>query len=118
VGEADGVVAQDAGGQPLVGDDRPRVAACSQPRVGQRHVLHGPGLVLEGHDVADAQRLRDRQHDAGHGVGQHLPGGEADDGRRQRARRQHRPGQAVEVRELRDRQRDAHHDDEGLDRAA
>ena len=37
----------------------------AQERVVQPHVLDGAVLALEGHPVADAQRLRDREHDPG-----------------------------------------------------
>jgi hypothetical protein len=71
-------------------------------------------VPLEGHEVADAQRLGDGQDHAGDRVGQHLTRGEADDGGRDGAGGQHRGGEAIEARELRDGQRQADHDDRGL----
>ena len=115
---ADRVVAQDACGQALVGDDQPRVGARAQPRIGQRDVLDGARLALEGHEVADAQRLGDGEDHAGDGVGQHLARGEADDGGGDRARGEHGRGQAVQARELREGQGAADHDDGRLDGAA
>ena len=53
--------------------------AAAQPRVGQRDVLDDAGLSVDRDDVAEAQRLGDGQDDAGDGVGQDLPRGEADD---------------------------------------
>ena len=115
---ADRVVAQDARGQALVGDDQPRVGARAQPRVGERDVLDGAGLALEGDEVADAQRLGDREHHPGDRVGQHLARGEADDRGGDRARGQDGGGEAVEARELRQGQGEPDDDDGRLDDAA
>ena len=115
---ADRVVAHDPAGQALVGDEQARVGAGAQPGVGQADVLDGPGLVLEGDEVADPHRLGDRQQDAGDRVGQRLARGEADDGGGDRAGGQDRAADAVQRVELRQRDRDDDDRDDGLDRAA
>ena len=73
------VVAHHAGGEPLVRDQDPLLAGAAQDRVVEADVLDDAVVVLERDPVADADRLRDRQHHAGHEVGQRLAGGEADD---------------------------------------
>ena len=94
------------------------VVGRAQPRVREPHVLDGAGLVLDGHEVADPDRLRDEEQDAGDGVGERLPRREADDRGGQRARTR---GCSVARRssaancEMRDR--DADDDDRGLDDA-
>ena len=70
------------------------------------------------HAVADADRLRDREHDAGDDVAERLLRGEADDRGGDRARGEDRGREAVERGELRQRDREADHDDHRLDDAA
>ena len=60
------VVAQDARGEALVGDDQPRRRCPSRSHVYvSRDVLDRAGLALERDEVADAQRLGDREHKPG-----------------------------------------------------
>ena len=98
---ADRVVADDPAGQALVGDQQARVGAGAQPRVGQPDVLDGPGLALERDEVADPDRLDDRQQDPGDRVGQRLAGREADDGGGDRRRGQDRAGRSGRARRTR-----------------
>ena len=84
------VVAQHARGELLVGDRDPLAGRGCAGRVGERHVLDDAGVVLEADVVAEAQRLGDGEHQPGDDVGERLAGGEADDRRGDRARRQQR----------------------------
>ena len=74
----------------------------AQERVGEADVLDDAVLVLEEHPVADAQRLRDREHHARDEVGERLARREAEDRGGDRARGQQRGGEPVDAVELRD----------------
>ena len=71
---AERVVAQDAGGEALVGDHHALVGGGAQDREVEPDVLDDAVVLLEGHPVADPQRLRDGEQDPGHRVGER-PGG-------------------------------------------
>ena len=77
---------QDPAGEPLVRDHDPLLGRRAQDRVVEPHVLDDAVVALERHPVADADRLRDREHDPGDEVGQRLARGEADDRGGDRAR--------------------------------
>ena len=115
---AERVVAQDAGGEPLVGDDHALVRGGAQDGEVQPHVLDDAVVVLERDPVADPQRLRDREHDPGHRVGEHLAGGEADDRGDERAGGEQAGRELGEAGELRQRDRDADQQDPRVDQAA
>ena len=75
----DRVVADDARREALVRHDEAGVVGRAQPRVREPDVLDGAGDVLDGHEVADPDRLGDGEQDAGDGVGERLARREADD---------------------------------------
>ena len=111
----DRVVADDDRREALVRHDEAGVVGRAQPRVREPHVLDGAGDVLDGHEVADPDRLGDEEQDPGHRVGERLAGREADDRGGEGAGGEDARREAVQRRELGDRDRDADDRDRGLD---
>ena len=87
-------------------------------RVGERDVVHPPRAVLDGHRVADADRLRDRDQDARDHVRDRLAGGEADHQAEHCARREEPGREPRELGELAERERSADQQDGDEDEAA
>ena len=82
--------------------------------VAEPHVLDLP-VFLEGHEVADADRLGDREQDAGDPVGERRARGEADHEAEHRRRGEHTGGDAPDRVELPGGEREADDHDQGED---
>ena len=107
-----------AAGELLVRDHDPLLGRRAQDRVVEADVLDDAVVALERHPVADADRLRDREHDPGDEVGQRLAGGEADDRGGDRARGQQARRQLGDPGEARQRDRDADQQDHRVEQPA
>jgi hypothetical protein len=105
-------------GQPLVRHHQPAPVVEAHVGVGELHVLHLAGLLLEGHEIPDADRLRDREQDPGDRVGERRPRGEAHHQTDHGGGGEDAGGQPPRRLELRERERDADHDDAGEDQPA
>src|SRR3954451_5244702 len=84
----------------LVGDDDARAIVGPYVRVGEADVLDRAGRALEGHEVADPDRLRDRQQYAGHGIREGLARREPDHETEHRGRGEYPGSHSLRRREL------------------
>jgi hypothetical protein len=112
---AHGEVVHDLAGEGLIGDDYAAIVGRADIRVGEADLLDGAVDVIDADVVAEAHRLRERDHDAAHEVCQRRPCGDADDARDDRRRGENGAAERLEERELKERHCHADDEDGGLD---
>src|SRR5450830_160831 len=111
-------VVHDLAGEGLVGDDDPAIVGRADERVREADLLDGAVDVVDADVVAEAHRLRERDHHAADEVGERRPRGDADDARDDGCGGEDGATEGLEEGELEQGHGDADDEDHRLDEAA